>query len=56
MAKMDKFGFFSGRGSKQRADRITRFLNKSFSLTGDKYGAKTLKSGKEYKPIINKKK
>ncbi|MCP4269330.1 MAG: hypothetical protein GY777_27795 [Candidatus Brocadiaceae bacterium] len=56
MAKMDKHGFFTGRGSKQKADKITRFLNKSFKLTGGKYKAITLKSGKSYTPLIEKKK
>ena len=52
MARMDKFGFFSGRGAKQRADRITRSLNRSFRLSGGKYKASTLRIGKEYRPII----
>ena len=56
MAKMDKFGFISGRGSKQRADNITRVLNKSLLRTGNKYKATTLKSGTKYKPTISKKK
>jgi hypothetical protein len=56
MAKMDKHGFFTGRGSKQKADKITRFLNKSFKLTGGKYKARTLKAGKSYTPLIEKKK
>ena len=52
MAKMDKFGFFSGRGAKQRAMSITKSLNRSFRLTGGKYKASTLRIGKEYRPII----
>ena len=58
MAKMDKFGFFRGRGSKQRADKITRSLNKSFKLTGGGYKAYTMKgiSTRGYRPTIEKKK
>lgn len=56
MAKQDRSGFFTGRGAKQRADKITRQLNASFKATGGKYRASTLKSGKTYFPLIEKRK
>ena len=54
MAKKDKFGWYSGRGAKQKVSKIVRMLNESFSQTGGKYTANLLRWGRIYYPSIEK--
>ena len=58
MARIDKFGWIRGRGSKQKASKIVRNLNKMFGGTGDKYKASLLggKGSRGYYPLIEKRK
>ena len=58
MAKEDIFGFFSGRGAKQKADARTRGINRMLAPTRNKMGwfAKTIRWGKTYRTDIRRRK